>query len=133
MIKVEIEVRDRTMGRRDYHAKTRVYFSHADESILENFGNRMARPQDLYKTYLPDVAEKMGLPRTTKFKWSQYAGCSCPCSPGFVCDAVRSKDVFVTLTGAPKVNNNYEDVSIANQRSIALSRQLNAKLVETGE
>lgn len=101
MIKVNIEVRDRDENRL---GNSKVYFFHKGESVLEDFGNRVARPQDLYKTYIPDVAEKMGLSRTAKFSWSQKAGCRCGCSPGFTSKKVKGKDVFVTLEGAPKTN-----------------------------
>ena len=128
MIKTKIEVRDRSIKQRDLSSHLRVYFFHDDESVVENFGNRMARPRDLYATFLPDIAEKhLGLPRTTKFKWSQYAGCSCPCSPGFICKEIRGKDVYVHLEEAPKVNNNFEEVQLANQRSAGLVRQLAAE------
>jgi len=41
--------------------------------------------------------EAMGLPADTKVRWSQYAGCSCPCSPGFVVDGHSRHDVHVTV------------------------------------
>lgn len=108
MTKVKIEVRDRTFEYRrakEFYAHTRVYFGHEGENVLENFGNRACRPRDLYKTYLPDVAEALGLPRTTKFRWSQKAGCSCGCSPGFICNEDSKRDVWVTLSAdAPVVD-----------------------------
>ncbi len=132
-VKVEIEVRARRQKnpwRYDaaYSGKARVYFFHEGESILEGFGNRVARPADLYRTYLPQVAEAMGLPRTTKFKWSQKAGCRCGCSPGFICGDAFAKDVFVTLSKeAPKTNDNPEDLIKGTDRVMQLVNQLSAE------
>lgn len=109
-IAAEIEVRARTYDRTarnpeaTFNARARVYFFHEGENMLQNLCNRNARPSTLYKTWLPDIAEQMGLPRTTKFRWSQKAGCQCGCSPGFICDDAIRKDVFVTLRGAPVVH-----------------------------
>lgn len=122
-IKAEIDVHDREPNYRDrrshreYNKAARVYFFHKGESILENFGNRAARPRDLYKKFLPQVAEAMGLPKDTKFRWSRYAGCSCPCSPGFICDEVYRKDVYVTLSPeAPKTSNDPQELAEAASR-----------------
>jgi hypothetical protein len=119
--KIEVQNRSRyTRTNKDYYSKSRVYFTHKGETILENFGNRIARPQDLYKTYLGDIAEALGLPRQTKFRWSQKAGCGCGCSPGYICNEVSRKDVYVTLTNAPKTNNVTDDEMEAASRKIAL-------------
>jgi hypothetical protein len=130
-INVEIEVRDREAPKpwqgkemKAYNSKTRIYFFHEGENVLEMFGNRAARPSKLYATYLGDVAEKMGLPRTTKFKWSQKAGCACGCSPGFIADEIR-RDVFVTLSGTPKIDPEKKDVALA--RTAQLVGQLAAE------
>lgn len=64
--------------------QTVIYVWPEGESIWENLQNRRQRPYTTYKKeVLPDVFEKMGLPRDTKASWSQKAGCSCGCSPGF--------------------------------------------------
>ena len=77
--------------------KTRVYVFPKGESLYENLMNRRERPYNVYKKeVLPSVFRAMGLPEDTKAKWSQYAGCSCPCSPGFVLD-VRGSEVFVDV------------------------------------
>ena len=78
-------------------AKTRVYVFPKGETLMDNLMNRKARPYTVYKKeVLPSVFRAMGLPENTKARWSQYAGCSCPCSPGFVLD-VRGSDVFVDV------------------------------------
>ena len=130
-VQVKIEVRERrlTKGRRmsEFNGKTRVYFDHEGESILENFGNRVARPQALYETYLGDVAEALGLPRTSKIRWSQKAGCRCGCSPGFVCSDSYRKDVWVTLTNAPKTSDDPAALALAENRVGQLVGQLSAE------
>jgi hypothetical protein len=90
-------------GRRAPNKRTLVYFSHEGESVLENFGNRAARPVDVYRTFLKEVAGRLGVPENSFF-WSRKAGCACGCSPGFVCREDRGRDVYVTLSAeAPKV------------------------------
>lgn len=78
--------------------KARIYIFPKGESIYENLMNRRQRPHTIYrKEVIPGVLAEMGLPANTKVRWSQYAGCSCPCSPGFVIDEVHATEVFVTV------------------------------------
>jgi hypothetical protein len=128
-VKCEITVRERSRTRSDraLNKNARIYFSHENESILEGFGNRVARPVDVYRQFLPEVAKALGLPENTKFRWSQYAGCSCPCSPGFICSEVQRKDVYVTLSGAPVTNNDPEALAQAHNRQTQLVTQLSAE------
>ena len=69
---------------REYQSKPRMYFHIEGESLLENFGNRFNRPSQLYRQFIPQVLAHFGLPAGTKVVWSQKAGCSCGCSPGFI-------------------------------------------------
>lgn len=67
----------------DYGVAPRLYVDIEDETIFDNLANRTRRPYNIYKTAiwsseLPQVFD-LG-----KLSWSQYAGCSCPCSPGFI-------------------------------------------------
>ena len=81
---------------------SRVYIDVEDETILEHLENRRSRPYTLYKKHImPKVLELLGLPEDTEVYWSQYAGCSCPCSPGFVIKGGQSYnlDIWVTVTG----------------------------------
>jgi hypothetical protein len=109
---VKIDVRGRPPEKyryRDRNKHTVVYFFHKGETVLEGFGNRAARPVDVYRPFLKTVAEKLGVPEKS-FRWSRKAGCSCGCSPGFVCREDRGRDVFVTLTAdAPKVEAGGEE------------------------
>jgi len=116
-ITAEIEVRPRPFSRnyRNWEKKARIYFGHKGESVIENFGNRAARPQALYRKFLPAVTEALGLTVKPKYVWSNYAGCTCPCSPGFICNGIKKVDVWVTLSGnAPVVVEGGE--AIANNR-----------------
>ena len=90
---MKIDVRRQTKW-----SKTRVYVWPQSESILENLQNRRQRPYTIWKKeVIPSVLKELGLPTNTKVRWSQYAGCSCPCSPGFIIDSNYGKDVHVTL------------------------------------
>lgn len=64
----------------------RVYVFPHGESVMEQLFERHSRPYRLYrKEVLPQVWEQLGIdPASVKVRWDQYAGCSCPCSPGFV-------------------------------------------------
>lgn len=79
--------------------KSRVYFDHEGESVLQGFGDRAARPHKLYRTVLEQVARQLDLPADVTFRWSRKAGCSmCPCSPGFVVEGHWNHDIWVTVS-----------------------------------
>lgn len=84
-----LEVRNRTLhsaNARDYNKAPRVYVWPEGETILDNLANRKTRPYNEFRKLVEQPAlAALGLNSTThKLAWSQYAGCSCPCSPGFV-------------------------------------------------
>ena len=69
----------------------KVFVFPKGESIFENLLNRHARPHKLNAEVLAKDVESMLresnlLPEGVPFKmsWSQKAGCSCGCSPGFI-------------------------------------------------
>ena len=119
-----IDVRDRVVTRnprtgspdyRSYDKKPRVYVFPEKETVMENLFNRHSRPTKEYKNAVKDrVFEAMGLDKDENtLSWSQYAGCSCPCSPGFI---IKNKipgrgwprvDVYVTLA-----NDSTDTVSV---------------------
>lgn len=74
----------------------RVFVWPANESVLDNLANRRLRPYSLWrKEVLPKVWEQLGV-TNAKVRWSQYAGCTCPCSPGFiVTSGYRGQDLHV--------------------------------------
>jgi hypothetical protein len=94
-----IQIRDRnTAPYKDWVKQTRIYVWPQGESIMDNLMNRKQRPHTTYKKeVIPAVLEKMGLPADTKVRWSQYAGCSCPCSPGFIVDGDSRRDIHVDV------------------------------------
>ena len=103
--------RDPTLTQREYNAAPRMYVS-ADETVLENLMNRRRRPYNVYKTMIRGslLGQIFDL---GKLSWSQYAGCSCPCSPGFVLPhqtlsigghTFNRFDVWVTFDKSPSVD-----------------------------
>lgn len=109
---IEVAVHERTPSAGDwrtYSAAPRMYVQVKDETILENLSNRRTRPYNEYKRLIWGslLTEVFNL---GKLQWSQYAGCSCPCSPGFILprqtlnlggQTFSHFDVWITLEGAP--------------------------------
>lgn len=84
------------------HAKARVYFWPKGETIVQNLLERHARPYNEYRKLMDEVIARAGLDEWRKLErasWSQYAGCSCPCSPGFVLEGegMRGFDIHVDV------------------------------------
>jgi hypothetical protein len=80
------------------YQNSRIYIFPKGENILQNIENRKQRPYTVYrKELIPAILESVKLPKGTKVRWSQYAGCSCPCSPGFIIEGSMNKDIFVTV------------------------------------
>jgi hypothetical protein len=95
---LKINIRD-TVDSKARWKPSRVYIFPQGESLLDNLQNRKSRPYNEYrKQVMPAVIKALGLPAGTKVKWSQYAGCSCPCSPGFIVEGVVGKTVYVDVT-----------------------------------
>ena len=84
----------------------RLYINHEDEQILPNsLINRKFRPYELYKReVLPFIKTRLNMDKDVKFSWSQRAGCSCPCSPGFIIKNQKYPyiNVYVTVSGFPQ-------------------------------
>lgn len=81
---------------------SRIYFfdeRKKKETIVENIMNRRNRPYKEYRTHLPEVLKKAGIAEEflQDISWSQNAGCSCGCSPGFFIKGNVGKEIFVTL------------------------------------
>lgn len=108
------------LSRRDRYKKPRMYvWPDENFNVLESLQNRTRRPYDAWRKAVKALVAETGAPLDlTGMRWSQYAGCSCPCSPGFVlksqvCEAraehhgFRSVyfDVHVTLRGVPTVDS----------------------------
>lgn len=82
---------------RDSRQRTRVYFWPQNETVFDNIVNRHFRPVRLYRKHIPYVLMQVGAPDGTRAAWSQRAGCSCPCSPGFILDVNLGYDINVTV------------------------------------
>ncbi len=58
-------------------------FAEPVKELLSGF--RWNNPfKDYRKHVLPAAFKMLGLPADTQARWSQKAGCSCGCSPGFI-------------------------------------------------
>lgn len=111
-VKTDIIFRQHTRGmkRREMNKLPRVYVSIQDESIFENLVNRRNRPTKIFREVATAALKEKGI-TPKKLRWSQYAGCSCPCSPGFILDDFSFEkgaisnfrfDVFVSAGEATK-------------------------------
>lgn len=88
---------------RQKNRSARIYFFH-NENVMENLANRRARSYRDYKKLLPAIYQELGLPENTKVRWSQRAGCSCPCSPGFIVQGfIGLFDIMVDLDATDAV------------------------------
>lgn len=82
------------------NAHPRMYFWPVDETVLDNMKNRRHRPTKEYRKLIPDVLKQVfEVSQTYRARWSQYAGCSCPCSPGFIVSGLTgsSYDIHVDV------------------------------------
>jgi hypothetical protein len=85
-----------------FRTKTRVYVHPTGETVLENFKNRRSRPLNTCREALRTGLSALGVDLSrVDYKWSQKAGCSCGCSPGFIVDgwdaAIAGKNVWVEI------------------------------------
>jgi len=80
----------------------RVYVD-VEENLLENLCGRQSRPHVAWKPRVAEALARIGV--VGPLAWSQRAGCSCPCSPGFIIKGWTGPrfDAWVTLPGAPVV------------------------------
>ena len=113
--KVTLTERSYTGRTREYTAAPRLYVSVENdaETVIGNLMNRTRRPYNVYKTLIHGTTLGKHLD-LSKLSWSQHAGCTCNCSPGFILNNQRVMidsmtftyfDVWVTLNaGAPTVN-----------------------------
>lgn len=84
--------------------KGRMYLWHSSDTILSDFTrrvNHIERPYTFYrKAILPTLVRELAL-GDTKFKWSKYAGCSCSCNPGFICESPSLRGLVVSVLVKP--------------------------------
>lgn len=93
------EQRKQRRGRRPRYSHLHVSVKADDKArnVLEMMAERWSHEVKAYRASLPAIYEMLGLASTTKARWSQYAGCSCPCSPGFILDIRDGKDYFAAI------------------------------------
>lgn len=85
---------------RDRDKKTRVYVWPDGESVFENLLDRHDRPVQLFRQVTREALEALGY-EGVRLSWSQRAGCSCPCSPGFIAThpLMRGFDIHIGISG----------------------------------
>lgn len=106
-----------TTPQRELERKPRVYVDYGVPfDVLEDLVNRGRRPHRLFRDRVTEALERVGLEGSVH--WSQKAGCSCGCSPGFILTTdvaqTRGLDVWVTLPGAPRVDESIPPRVIAD-------------------
>lgn len=102
ILNVEVRNEQSKYTQRRGRGKSRIYFFIKGENILENLFERHFRPHKEYRKLLPAVLAKAGITTNEHIRWSQKAGCSCPCSPGFILGDVYGKTIYVDVTGGKK-------------------------------
>lgn len=102
-------------GRSDWNGgKPRMYVTGDGAfSVIESLENRRRRPYNVWKKIIRR-SELGSVIDISTLQWSQYAGCPCPCSPGFILPSQRlilndvdfgfSYDLWLTIHDAPMVN-----------------------------
>lgn len=68
-------------------SRVHVFAEEGTETILDDLMNRHNRPVETWRVLATRTLRELGLNPTEaymKLRWSQKAGCSCGCSPGFV-------------------------------------------------
>ena len=91
----------RTRPQAACRGKSRVYFWPEGESVMDNFRNRRARPHTEYRKLIVEAFAQAGIDATAlSARWSQKAGCTCPCSPGFVMSQGLGVDLHVAVAVA---------------------------------
>ena len=86
------------------NAKPRLYIWVDKEAVLENLENRRKRPYTIYRMAVPEILKKAGFnSEGVKANWSQTAGCSCGCSPGFILN--NTEGIYDDIHASIKVSN----------------------------
>ena len=90
----------------DRSQKNRLHIFLENESLRENLMLRFSRPYKFYKKEVipmilerlkktnPDVYKKI---KNSTWNWSQKAGCSCGCSPGFIGSTKDMLNIYVDI------------------------------------
>lgn len=110
-----VKVQRRPVSIRERQRRSVLYVSIVNQDFAKPVnemltGFRWNNPHRDYREHvLPKAFEMLGLPADTKAKWSQKAGCSCGCSPGFI------------LTGHYPTENMWAEVEMKFTGQLTLS------------
>lgn len=120
--KVTLEVMRPDYGRGYRRKKSSLYVGLSGESIWDNLMNRRNRPTKLYKLIAEEAFAVAGITEEMygSLLWSQYAGCSCPCSPGFKVGKILDFTFYLTI----KVENKQAQEQLAKQDKDAPNPQV---------
>jgi len=66
------------------------------ETLMENLAERYARPYEAWRPLVEAKLKELGI-GYEKLAWRQRAGCTCPCSPGFVLRG-NTRRISVSMT-----------------------------------
>jgi hypothetical protein len=87
--------------------KTRLYMSSNGANVMDwlkqriYLGGKTSSEISFYRKVIPFVMEALGQ-EVYSWRWNRYAGCSCPCSPGFVANdpsIPHGRNIFVNILG----------------------------------
>ena len=92
---------EKSRGYRTDPKNARIYIGLSRESVLDHLANRRFRPIKEFRKLLPEVFKSVGITdeevKNYTICWSQKAGCSCGCSPGFVVQGLYDRNIYVTV------------------------------------
>lgn len=97
----------------DYSRKTRVYVNIVGETLWDNLAERRSRPYNAFRPVVEAALKEHDI-EFEKMSWSQKAGCSCPCSPGFILTGSYGKEIWVDVEGY-EPQTDYDREAIAEQ------------------
>lgn len=76
-----------------------IYFIINGPTVMQEINEKKGKYYNVFrKEVLPTVFKKAKLPLDTKVIWSDKAGCSCGCSPGFLITGQKGFDIYVRLS-----------------------------------
>lgn len=115
--------------------KARVHLFVEGETLVDDFGRRTSRPWRVWKPIIAAALAEIEV-HPTRISWSQYAGCSCPCSPGFILHGVHGVGWWGTIVSeVAQVSNPVQ--SVVRQASLISAHpdlvQPDETLIETVE
>jgi len=104
-MKLSIRIQERKFGKcrfeKEYYKKPRLYLDLKKEILMDNLQNRRSRLHIEIKKVLSldkDLLQQLNIKDISQLSWSQKAGCSCGCSPGFIISSQdKATDYWLTI------------------------------------